>query len=186
MPIEQIDEGTYRISGAFGSAFYVPNTPDAQPIKIIEATAVEFTTEIGTTDVPIPGSQDVGTKDSGVSRSGSMTVQKIDTFWENLVAKFLTATVPERRALRDAGQRLPRTFMMQLFLDDPDALGAEGWQLEGVRTNRLMGGFNRGDEITTREYPFRFRRERKIKAFERVGNELDQYGMPKIVYTDNL
>lgn len=181
---EQVNEGSYRISGRFGEAFYVPQ--DGQPpIKLIEATAVEFTVEIGQTDVPIPGKNKNGTKDGPESRSGNMTIQKLDSRFENLVYGFLNYSLSERRRMRDAGTRPARTFTLQVWLDDPDALGAEGWQLEGVRLSRLTGGFNIGDELTNREHPFRYEQERKISAFERIGNAFDPAtGLPAIRYTD--
>ncbi len=38
-----------------------------------------------------------------------------------------------------------------------------------------------------REHAFRFDRFRKLKAFERVGNAIDELtGLPKIKYTDDL
>lgn len=177
---EQVNEGSYRISGRFGEVF-------RDGLKLMEVTAVEFTIEIGQTDVPIPGSNRTGTKDGPETRTGSMTVQKIDTRWENEVYKFLSYSLAERRRLRDLGQRPSRVFTMQVWLDDPDALGAEGWQLEGVRLTRLTGGFNIGDELLNREHPFRFEAERKIRAFERIGDQVDaSTGLPAIRYTDDL
>jgi hypothetical protein len=179
---ELVNDGTYRISGRFGEAFYVPNVGPS--IRLIEAVAVEFTMEIGQTDVPIPGKNRNGTKDGIESRSGTMTIQKLDSRFENIVFGVSSSSIDERRRLRDAGTRRARTFTMQVWLDDPDALGAEGWQLGGVRLSRLVGGFNQ-DEVTNREHPFRYETERKIKAYERIGNEFDAAtGLPRIKYTD--
>jgi hypothetical protein len=77
---------------------------------------------------------------------------------------------------------------MQVWLDDPDALGAEGWQLEGVRLSRLTGGFNISDEHPERAtIPSATRPSARSSAFERIGNEVDPAtGLPRIVYTDNL
>jgi hypothetical protein len=178
---EQVNEGSYRISGRFGEVF------DEDGIRLMEVSAIEFTVEIAMTDVPIPGSNRNGTKDGPEARSGEMTVQKIDTKHENRIYQFLNYSLAERRRMRDEGRRPKRTFRMQVWLDDPDALGAEGWQLEGVRLSRLQGGFNIGDEIINRTHPFRYEAERKIKAYERIGNEVDSAtGLPKIRYTDDL
>lgn len=177
---EQVNEGSYRISGRFGEVF-------REGIKLMEVTAVEFNVEIGQTDVPLSGSNKTGTKDGPETRAGSMTVQKIDTRWENEIYAFLNYSLAERRRLRDQGRRPKRTFTMQVWLDDPDALGSEGWQLEGVRLNRLTGGFNIGDELLNREHPFRYEAERKIRAYERIGNQIDEAtGLPAIRYTDDL
>jgi tail tube protein len=183
---EAVNEGAYRISGRFGEGFYVPSdgTP---PLKLIEATAIEFTVEIGQTDVPIPGRNKTGTKDGPESRSGTMTIQKLDSRFENIVFGFLNYSIAERRRLRDQGIRPVRTFTLQVWLDDPDALGAEGWQIEGVRLSRLMGGFNTADELTNREHPFRYETERKLAAYERLGNTFDPAtGLPAIRYTDRV
>jgi hypothetical protein len=182
---EAVNEGSYRISGRYGEAFMIPS--EGPPIKLIEATAVEFAVEIGQTDVPIPGKNTTGTKDGPETYTGTMTVQKLDSRFENLVFPFLHMNIDERRRQRDAGQRTTRTLTLQTWLDDPDALGAEGWQLEGVRLSRLAGGYNIADELTNREHPFRFDRLRKIQAFERIGNQFDAAtGLPAIVYTDRV
>lgn len=183
---DQVNAGSYRISGRYGEVFYT--LPGQAPIKVIEATAVVFSVDIGQEDVPIPGSPRNGTKDGVEARTdGTLSVQKLDSRFENIVYGFLNYSVDERRKMRDAGTRPPRTFTMQVWLDDPDALGVEGWQLEGVRLSRITGGFNIGDIVTARDHPFRWEAERKIKAYERIGNDVDETtGLPKITYTDNL
>jgi hypothetical protein len=183
---QQVNEGTYRISGRFGEAFIL--LPERPPMRLFEATAVTFTVEIGQEEVPIAGSNRSGVKDGPESRTdGAMTIQKLDSLLENHVYGFLNYSLRDRRRARDAGQRITRTFTMQVWLDDPDALGAEGWQLEGCRLSRLMGGFNISDIVTNRDHPFRWEAERKIKAFERIGNDIDDAtGLPRIRYTDDL
>lgn len=184
--MQQVDPGTYRISGRYGEAFIL--LPTGPPIKLFEATQVSFTVNIGQEDVPIAGLNKAGTKDGPEERTdGNLTVQKIDSLLENHVSQFLSRNIRDRRRARDTGNRLIRTFTMQVWLDDPDALGAEGWQLEGVRLSRLSGGFNIGDIVTNREHTFRWWDERKIRAFERIGNEIDDVtGLPRVRYTDDL
>lgn len=181
---QNVDPGTYRISGRFGEAFIIlPNQP---PLKLFEIQQFSFTVSIGQEDVPIAGLNKAGTKDGPEERTdGTMTIHKIDSLLENHVSQFLSRNTQERRRLRDAGQRVIRTFTMQVWLADPDALGDEGWQLEGVRLSRLTGGFNISDIVTNREHPFRWWDERKIKAFERIGNTIDEAtGLPAVRYTD--
>jgi hypothetical protein len=181
------NEGAYRISGRFGEGFYLDPTGRRPPLKIMEATAITFTKEIGITDVPLSGNR-TGSKDGGEQPgSGTMTLQKIDQFFENIVYEALNQNLAARRAARDAGQRISRTFTLQVWEDDPEALGAIGNQLDGVRLSRYEGGFNFGDEITSREHAFRYERVTKIKAFERIGNQTDPTtGLPAIRYTDSL
>jgi hypothetical protein len=183
---QQVDPGTYRISGRYGEAFLI--LPNQAPIRLFEATQVSFVVNIAQEDVPIAGLNKAGTKDGAEERTdGTLTIQKIDSFLENHVSQFLSRNLKERRRLRDAGQRLVRTFTMQVWLDDPDALGAEGWQLDAVRLSRLAGGFNIADIVTNREHPFRWWDEHKIRAFERIGNTIDEAtGLPAVTYTDDL
>lgn len=174
---EQVNQGAYRMSGRFGEVFMGGR-------KLMEVTQIEATVEIGVVDVPVPGLNRSGTKDGPETRSGSMTVQHIDSYWQRVVKKILSSSLDERRAARDSGNRLPRVFTLQIWIDDPDALGAEGWQIEGVRLNRLNLGFNLNDELINRELPFRFDDEREIRSFERIGNQVDPTtGLPLIRYT---
>jgi len=179
---DQINEGAYRISGRFGEGFFIDPSGRRPPLKIMEATAITFTLELGVVDVPLGGNR-TGTKDGAEAREGTMTVQKIDNFFENIVFEARSGNLEARRRARDAGQRIPRTFTLQVWEDDPEALGAIGWQLDGVRIRRLQGGFDFGDEITNREHPFRYEDIGRIKNFERIGNQIDPTtGLPAIRY----
>lgn len=179
---DQINEGAYRISGRFGEGFFLDPSGERPPMKIVEATQIEFTLELGVIDVPLPANK-TGTKDGPEARTGTMNVQQIDAFWENMVLEARAGNLDARRAARDAGQRISRTFTLQVWQDDPEALGALGYQLDGVRINTMTGGFNFGDDFTQREYPFRYEEVARIKSFQRLGNQIDPAtGLPAIAY----
>lgn len=182
-----VNEGAYRISGRYGEAFYLDPSGVRPPLKILEATALTFTKGIGVEDVPLSGNR-TGTKD-GAEEPGafSLTIQKIDEWFENIVYEALNQNLAARRAARDAGQRILRTFTLQVWSDDPEALGAIGYQLEGCRLSTLMGGFDFSESITNREHTGRFERVRKISSFERIGNQIDSAtGLPAIRYTERI
>lgn len=178
----QVNEGAYRISGRFGEGFYMDPSGERPPLKIIEATQIEFTLSLGQVDVPLAGNR-TGTKDGAETRTGVMALQQIDAFFENIVFDARAGNLDARRAARDAGQRIARTFTLQVWQDDPEALGALGYQLDGVRTFDMTGGFNFGDDVTARTYNFRYEDIRRIKSFERIGNQIDAAtGLPSIRY----
>ena len=177
-----INEGAYRISGRFGEGFFLDPSGKRPPIKIVEATQIEFTLELGVVDVQLSGNR-TGTKDGAEGRTGTMALQQIDAWFENIVLEARAGNLAARRAARDAGLRIPRTFTLQIWQDDPEALGALGYQLDGVRINTMTGGFNFGDDVTHRQYPFRYEDVRRIKSFERIGNSIDpSTGLPAIAY----
>jgi hypothetical protein len=182
-----VNEAAYSISGNFGEAFYIDPTGVRPPLKIMECTELTFTKEIAVEDVQLSGNRS-GTKDGAeLPGSFSMTVRKIDHWWENIVAEALNQNLAARRAARDSGVRIPRTFTLQVWEDDPEALGAIGHQLEGCRLSVYMGGFSFGETITSRQHAGRFERVRKLRAFERLGNQVDAVtGLPAIKYTDDL
>ena len=183
----EVNEGGFRISGRYGEGFYIDPSGRRPPLKIMEATTITFTKEISQTDVPLSGNR-TGTKD-GAEQPGAftLTLQKIDHFFENIVFEAFNQNLAARRAARDAGQRIARTFTLQVWEDDPEALGAIGHQLDGCRLSTYMGGFDFGDEITSREHSGRFERLGKIAAFERIGNSVDAAtGLPAIRYTDRV
>lgn len=182
-----VNEGAYRISGRFGEGFFLDPSGRRPPLKILEATAITFTQEIEVQDVSLAGNR-TGTKD-GAENPGSvtMTLQKIDQFFENLIREAFNQNLAARRAARDAGVRISRTFTLQVWEDDPEALGAIGHQLDGVRLSSYMGGFDFGQTITEREHSGRFERFTPISSFERVGNNIDAVtGLPAIRYTERI
>ena len=66
---DQINEGAYRISGRFGEGYFLDPTGRRPPMKIVEATQIEFSLELGVIDVPLGGNR-TGTKDGAEARSG--------------------------------------------------------------------------------------------------------------------
>lgn len=178
--MSSINEGAYRISGRMGEGFYLDPSGRRPPLKIVEATQIEFTLELGVEDVPLAGNR-TGSKDGPESRTGTMAVQQIDQWFENIVLDAQADNLEARRAARDRGERILRTFTLQVWQNDPEALGAIGYQLDGVRISTMTGGFNFGDTVTNREYPFRYDKVRRIKGFERIGNQIDPAtGLPAI------
>jgi hypothetical protein len=183
----ELNEGAYRISGRYGEGFFIDPSGRRPPLKILEATAITFTKAIGVEDVQLSGNR-TGTKDSGEEPGTfTMTLQKIDNFFENIVFEAFNQNLAERRAARDAGKRITRTFTLQVWEDDPEALGAIGHQLDGCRLSDYAGGFDYGQTVTSREHAGRFERLRKLSAFERLGNQIDPVtGLPAIKYTDRV
>jgi hypothetical protein len=181
---EPQNDGNLRISGRYGELFIVrrplviPGSDERIPgppvgVKLMEAENIEATAEKTFVDVNLPGTGDVGSKDGPTNRNGTLTVQHITTEWQQFVKRTaFSGTLSERRRARDLGQRLDRTLVLQIWNDDPSALGAEGWQVEGVDFGRLTMGFSQDDALT-RELPFRFRDETEIRGFQRIGSQLD-------------
>lgn len=183
---QEVNEGAYTISGRFGEGYYIDPTGRRPPLKLIEATQITFMKEIAVEDVLLSGNR-TGSKDGGESPgTGTMVCRQIDMFFQNIVAEAMNAStnLAARRAARDAGVRIPRTFTLQVWEDDPEALGAIGHQLEGVRISRYEGGFDFGQTQTSRSFEFRFENFRQLRAFERIGNTVDPAtGLPAIRYT---
>lgn len=179
---DTINEGAYRISGRFGEGFFVDPSGARAPRKVIEATQIEFTFAVGQEDVPLAANK-TGTKDGEETRTGTLALQQIDGFFENIVLQARAGNLEARRAARDAGVRITRTFTLQVWQDDPEALGAIGYELTGVRLSSMTGGFNFSDTVTGRSYDFRYEDVRRIQTFERIGNQIDPAtGLPAIAY----
>lgn len=154
-------EAKNRFAGAWGSAW------DAQGNLIAEAVQVDAPVEIGRVDVNIVGTQDVGFKQGRNSREGTMSCQKIDANWELKVFALLSRSLKSRRDARDGkGPAFDPTFSLVLKWDDPEALGAEKWQLSGVRIWRLPLGYNAQDDgAVINEYPITWEDEQPLQAF---------------------
>lgn len=164
--------GKNRMSGMFGSAYR-----DGRLLS--DAVAVSAPVGIGRITVPAVGSADESYKQGRVTREGTMSIQKIDTFWELELFQFLSTSDDERRAARDAGNPIVVDFQLVVKLDDPEALGAERWQLDGVRLWNFEMGFSGGDDITGREYQITWESERPLTAFKRG---VDSQGRDRAVY----
>lgn len=180
------NDGALRISGRFGELFITRRAPGNGPpiaVKLIEAESIEATAEQAVEDVNLPGTGDVGDKEGPTTRSGTLTVQHITTEWQEYQKRTaLSGTLAARRKARDRNERLDRSMTLQVWNDDPSALGAEGWQLEKVRFYRLTIGFS--PDLLTRELPFRYADETQIRGFQRLGGTIDPVsGLPAIEYT---
>lgn len=175
-------EASYRVNDAFGEAWYVPRR--GTPILLAEVQVCTFTKEIEVMDVPLSGNR-TGSKDGAEQPgTGTMTVQVIDSLFDNIVEAAFSQNLAARRRARNLGQRIPRTFQLDLWTDDPEALGVFGDRLFGVRLSRREGGFDRGSRLKTKDYPFRYERSEQISAFERIGNQIHpDTGLPLIRYT---
>jgi hypothetical protein len=164
------NQGQYRISGNWGSV------RDSAGNVVAEIVALEATIEVARVTVPLVGSQQEGYKRGRQTREGTMRVQKIDSKWERRMWNFIGLSPQEKRRIRDTGSATVNgqtitdfdpAFSVTVWLDDPEALGSETWQLDGCRIWRLPLGFDQNDEIIIREYPFTFEAEKPIRAFTR-------------------
>lgn len=184
MATELTNEGAFRVNGRFGEGWLVRGR--ATPLKLLEATQITFSREKEQQDVQLAGNR-TGTKDGAWGAvTGQMNLTMIDSTLQNLVLASAYDTVEQRRAARNSGQRTLTTFDLEVWLDDPDALGAFAWVVKGVRLSRVQGGFDFGQTITLEEHPFRADSFRQIAAFERIGNTIGEDGLPAVRYTANL
>jgi hypothetical protein len=176
-----VNQGSYRISGRYGEAW-------RNGLQLFECTGVTATVQIGQTDVPLAGLNRNGTKDGIETRTGGqLMLQKIDDRWGNDLYGFLGYSLEERRKLRDAGTPPMRTFSLQIWLDDPEALGSECWELQNVRLFNLPLGFSTSNEIESRTFDFRWEAEYPLQNYEIQGNQVDPTtGLPVISYTHSL
>lgn len=157
-PTTSVSEALQRMSGMYGSCWR-----DGRLLsEVIQVTA---TAEIGQIQVPLAGTTNTGNKTGRTARTGTLQYQKVDTAWEMQVWQFLSQSLDQRRANRDAGQPGLQSFQILLELDDPDALGIEKWQLDGCQIYRLNLGFNIGDDLTQHEVPLTWESETPIYAF---------------------
>lgn len=153
-------DGLFVMSGMFGSAWR-----DGKKLAdVIEASGA---VEIGRIDVPLVGQTRLSHKPGRESREGVIRTQKRDARWEMEVYQFLSQSVDDRRAARDAGQPLLRPFSLILEYDDPYALGRERWQVDGVMVWRMPVGFSLGDDMVEREFPITWETERPLETFRK-------------------
>jgi len=177
---DQINQGSFRISGRYGEAWR-----DGR--QLFECTGVTAPLVIAQIDVPLAGSDRIGVKDGQWTRTGGQLVmQKVDSRWMNelLKAKKDLATL---RALRDAGTPISRTFSLQVHLDDPQALGAEVVEFKGVRLFNYPFGFQTANDLEGTTLDFRWEDEEVLEAFEIQAGPVDPVtGLPKITYTASM
>lgn len=153
------NEGAWRFSGMYGAAYR-----DGR--LMMEVTEVSGTLAMSRVDVPLVGRERLGHKRGRQSREGSLVIQKIDGSWEFDIWKSIRAGMAERRAARDAGAPISVTFNLDLWYDDPDALGREGWRLNGVQLWDMPIGFNIGDDIVNRQFTMTWEDEEPLQIFD--------------------
>jgi hypothetical protein len=163
----------YRMSGAFGSAYRGGKL-------LADVVEVQAPVAINKITVPAVGSLDEGYKRGRTTREGSLTIHKIDSFWELEVFSLLSQSDADRRAARDAGNPFDPTFSIIVKLDDPEALGVERWQMDGCRLWNFDVGFSQGDDITQRQFTLSWTSEKPLTAFKHT---TDAQGRDRATYT---
>ena len=160
---ELTNPGLLRFSGMYGSAWRNGSI-------CADVHEVTGATEINRIDVPLVGYTRNGYKPGREAREGTLRIQKMDSKWELEVYRYL--------ASRSSGGHM-KPFQLVLQYDDPDALGKEQWQLNGVLLWRLPFGFSITDDLVDREIPFTWEAEQPLYAFEA---QPASSGMPKPVW----
>jgi hypothetical protein len=169
--------GLFRFTGMWGQA------EDAQGNLLAEVTEVSATAEINRMEVPLVGTNRQGYKPGRITREGTFRVQKIDSKWEMQVWEFISTSLKDRRDARGGPDSFLKPFSLVIGYDDPDALGAEKWRLDGCLLWRLPLGFNIGDDIKDLEFPFSYENETPLKTFEILQNTVSEHGLPAIEKT---
>jgi hypothetical protein len=137
-------------------------------VLLSEVVQVQATAEVAQIQVPLAGTTKVGNKTGRETRTGTLRYQKVDSRWEMEVWQFLSQSLDQRRANRDAGHPGLQTFQLLLEIDDPDALGIEKWQLDGCQIYRLNLGFDISQDLTELDVPLTWESEKPIYAFSRT------------------
>lgn len=155
------NEGAWRFSGMYGMAYRSGRL-------LMEVTEVAGQVSINRIDVPLAGTDRTGHKRGRTTREGTLTVQKIDGSWEYEIWQSVRTGVEERRAARDAGQPISIAFDLEIWYDDPDALGKEGWRLNACQIWDLPVGFNIGDDLVNRQFTITWETEEPLVIFDAV------------------
>lgn len=153
-------DGLFVFSGMHGSAW-------RDGVKLADVIECSGAVEVNRIDVPLVGQTRLSHKPGRETREGVMRVQKRDAAWEMEVYQFLSQSIEELRAARDAGVPRMRPFSLIVEYDDPYALGRERWQFDGVLIWRLPLGFSIGDDMVEREYPITWETERPLEVFRK-------------------
>lgn len=168
------NEGLFRISGMWGEA------RDSSGKLLAEVTECSATAEVQRIEVPIVGTNTQSYKPGRITREGTFRCQKIDSKWELQVHGFVSASIAERRAMRGTANSVLQPFTLTVGYDDPEALAAEKWQLDGCLLWRLPLGFSIGDDIRDLEFPFTYEKEIPLSTFIRTGSVNATTGLPAI------
>ena len=131
-----------------------------------EIANVTATITIAKIEIPLVGTTKMGIKPGRETREGTFDIQKIDSHWERLLYNYLSQNLAQRRANRGTAAGAQRPFSMQVWLDDPDALGAEVWQFSGCLVWNLPLGFNITDDVIDKTLNFGWETERPLETFE--------------------
>jgi hypothetical protein len=131
-----------------------------------EITNITGTVTIAKIEMPLVGTTRMGVKPGRETRDGSFSVQKVDSHWEKYVYEYLSQNLAQRRANRGKAAGAQRPFVVQVWLDDPDALGVEVWQLSGCLVWNLPLGFNITDDVIDQTFNFGWETERPLETFE--------------------
>lgn len=112
-------------------------------VKVIECTGLKAEVQVNFQDVPMCGTLAKQQKPAGWTGTGSMTIVKISSRMQIMLAKALKeGKIPEFTGISK--------------LDDPDAWGAERAVLKGVQfSNLIIADWSAGN-IGTQTYPFTF------------------------------
>lgn len=173
-------EGLYRISGMFG---YVIMDGHVRA----EITNVTATITVAKIEMPLVGATRMGIKPGRETRDGTFSVQKVDTHWEKYVYSYLSQNLAQRRAARGTQQGAMRSFTMQVWLDDPDALGFEVWQLNGCIVWDLALGFDITTDVIDKTFSFGWETEKPLESFEiNQGVTNPVTGLPAITVLDTI
>jgi len=171
-------EGLYRFSGMYG---YVMMDGHVRA----EITNVTATITIAKIEVPLVGATRMGIKPGRETREGTFNVQKVDSHWEKFVYSYLSQSLKDRRAARGTVAGMMRQFDIQVYLDDPDALGVEAWQFSGCMIWDLPLGFNITDDIIDKSFTFGWETEKPLDTFEITHTGRNPVtGQPKFVILD--
>jgi hypothetical protein len=131
-----------------------------------EITNVTATITIAKVEIPLVGSTRMGIKPGRETRDGTFTVQKVDSHWEKFVYGYLSQSLQQRRDARGSQAGMMRSFAIQVFLDDPDALGYEAWQLNGCLIWDLALGFDITTDVIDKSFTFGWESETPLESFE--------------------
>lgn len=173
-------EGLYRFSGMYG---YVIMDGYVRA----EITNVTATITIAKIEMPLVGTTRMGVKPGRETREGTFSVQKIDSHWEKYIHNYMSQSLAARRALRGTVAGTMRSFSMQVWLDDPDALGFEVWQLNSCLIWDLPLGFNITDDVIDKSFSFGWETEKPLETFEVIqGQSNPLTGQPAVTVLDTL
>src|SRR5688500_3249461 len=102
-----VNEGLWRIGGMHGSVWR-----DGK--KRAEVVEINAAIEVNRIEVPLVGQTKQGYKPGRESREGSFRIQKIDTYWEQEIYKFLSTNLRERRRNRATATPTLKPFQLQI------------------------------------------------------------------------